>query len=167
MADEQTIWKGTSSAIRNLHIYLLAALVCLVWAALCGLLWSKLDPSKRGYAWLALSLTLAPILYALWKHILLRSRQYEITTERILIRSGLLSKRTEEIELYRVKDYVLTEPFWQRLFGVGTIEISTHDESTPKVLVEAIRNARSVVEEVRKNVEICRERKKVRLAELE
>ena len=57
---EQVIWEGSSSQVRNLHIYLLCALFC----------------------WL-----IVPIVYALIKWIQLRSRRYEITTQRVRIRN--------------------------------------------------------------------------------
>ena len=89
-AAEQTIWEGSSSQIRNLHIYILCGLFC----------------------WLVV-----PLIYAIVKWIQLRSRHYELTTQRVRLRQGVFSKRTDELELYRVKDSTVMEPFWQRLFG--------------------------------------------------
>ena len=37
----------------------------------------------------------------------------------------------------------------------------------PTIMIEAVRGASRLHEEIRKNVEICRQNKKVRLAELE
>jgi uncharacterized membrane protein YdbT with pleckstrin-like domain len=138
--EEQPIWKGTSSHAIYLGTYTLCILFC----------------------WL-----IVPIFYGLWKWLMLRTREYEVTTERIRIRSGLFSKRTEELELYRVKDYALLEPFWLRLFKAGDIQLITHDTSNPLLVLEGVPNAVSLLNDIRKSVEICRERKRVRLAELE
>lgn len=137
---EQVIWEGSSSQVRNLHIYLLCALFC----------------------WL-----IVPIVYALVKWIQLRCRRYEITTQRVRIRQGVFSKRTDELELYRVKDSIVLEPFWQRLFGLGNIVISTNDETTPTITLEALPNAGETREKLRSATEECRDRKRVRVAELE
>jgi membrane protein YdbS with pleckstrin-like domain len=137
---EQIIWEGSSSQVRNLHIYLLCALFC----------------------WLVV-----PIIYAIVKWIQLRCRRYEITTQRVRIRQGVFSKRTDELELYRVKDSIVLEPFWQRLFGVGNIVISTNDTTTPTITLEALPNARETREKLRSATEECRDRKRVRVAELE
>jgi uncharacterized membrane protein YdbT with pleckstrin-like domain len=139
-AAEAVIWSGSSSHVRNLHIYLLCALFC----------------------WL-----IVPIFYALVKWIQLRSRQYEITTQRVRVRQGVFSKRTDELELYRVKDSTVLEPFWQRLFGVGNIVITTNDASTPSLTLEALPNATDIREKLRSAIEECRDRKRVRIAELE
>jgi uncharacterized membrane protein YdbT with pleckstrin-like domain len=137
---EQLIWEGSSSQVRNLHIYLLCALFC----------------------WLVI-----PIFYALAKWIQLRARHYELTTQRVRIRQGVFSKRTDELELYRVKDSTVFEPFWQRLFGVGNIIITTNDATTPTLTLEALPNAADTREKLRAAIEECRDRKRVRIAELE
>jgi uncharacterized membrane protein YdbT with pleckstrin-like domain len=137
---EQIIWEGSSSQVRNLHIYLLCALFC----------------------WLVV-----PIIYAIVKWIQLRCRRYEITTQRVRIRQGVFSKRTDELELYRVKDSTVLEPFWQRMFGIGNIVITTNDTTTPTLTLEALPNAPETREKLRAAIEECRDRKRVRIAELE
>lgn len=154
---EQTIWAGTSSQVLNLHIYLLCALVAGGIVALSIFLQQPLI-----YAALAL-----PVLYALWRWFVLRSRRYELTTQRIRIRQGLFSKRTDELELYRVKDVTVVEPFWQRLFSLGNIIIATHDTSTPTIALEALPGASQTREALRNAIEDCRDRKRVRIAEME
>jgi len=86
---------------------------------------------------------------------------------RLLITEGVFSRNTEEVELYRVRDYKLTQPFWLRLFGLGNIVVSTTDNSNPTVVLQAIRDAAGHREEIRKYVEICRDKKRVRITEFE
>ena len=139
-ATEELIWSGSSSQVRNLHIYLLCALTCVL---------------------------IIPIFWAIWKWIELRSRHYEITTQRVKLRQGIFSKRTDELELYRVKDSTIIEPFWQRLFGLGNILITTNDATTPSLTLEALPDAAATREKLRGAIEECRDRKRVRIAELE
>jgi uncharacterized membrane protein YdbT with pleckstrin-like domain len=154
---EQVIWSGSSSQVRNLHIYLLCALLAGGVVALAIVLQQPLI-----YIGLAL-----PLLYAVWRWFLLRSRHYELTTQRVRLRQGLFSKRTDEMELYRVKDVTVFEPFWQRLFGLGNIIITAHDASTPTLVLEALPGAAQTREALRNAIEDCRDRKRVRIAELE
>ena len=42
--------------------------------------------------------------------------------------------------MYRILDVRLKKTFWQRIFKVGTIEVSTADKTTPVVLLENIKN---------------------------
>ena len=44
-----------------------------------------------------------------------------VTNRRILIKSGILSRRTIELLLSRVESIVINEPFFGRMFGYGTV----------------------------------------------
>ena len=46
---------------------------------------------------------------------------YKLTKDKLLIESGFLSKKEEEIRLYRIMDLTLNRPIGQRISGVGTI----------------------------------------------
>src|SRR4051794_8461776 len=116
---EQVIWSGSSSQVRNLHVYLL----CLVLAGGIVALSVVLQKSLIAIG------VAVPFIFALARWIALRSRHYELTTQRVRLRQGILSKRTDELELYRVKDVTVFEPFWQRLFSLGTIIVTTNDAS--------------------------------------
>ena len=140
MDDEQTIWEGSSSQWLNFPVYLL-----------CGLL----------------SVLVVPLIYGIARWIQNRCRRYTITNQRIKIATGVFSLKTDEVELYRVTDYRLVEPFWQRMFGLGNIVVSTSDDANPIVNIEGIRHAAALRDELRKHVEACRDRKRVRVSELE
>ena len=131
---EETVWKGSPSQVINFGTYVLCALFC----------------------WL-----IVPIFIALAKWIETRNRVYELTTERILITTGVFTKRTDQLELYRVKDMTLEEPFWQRMFGVGEICLITSDPVNPQLVLEAVPKVKELKEQLRKNVEACRDRKRV------
>lgn len=66
---------------------------------------------------------------------------YKLTEEKLLIESGFLSKKEEEIRLYRVLDLTLVRPFWQRIFGLGTVHCCTGDKSTPEVDIAKIKDS--------------------------
>lgn len=134
MQTEELVWSGSPSQVLNLPVYLVCALFC----------------------WLII-----PIFVALWKWLVLRNVRYELTTERLKLRQGVLNKELEEIELYRVRDYRLERPFWLRLFSLGNITLRTTDESNPFIELKAVRDAESVYELARKHVEDCRVKKRV------
>ena len=53
--------------------------------------------------------------------------KYTLTEEKILIDTGFLMRRQEEVRLYRITDFSVTQSIFQRMFGVGTIRISSSD----------------------------------------
>ncbi len=160
MSDEQTLFKGSPSPVIKLGSFLICGLVLAA-----SLVFSFLVPAPFTYMLWALA-GLA-ILAFIFNWMLVKARVYEVTSERIRITNGLFTRRTDELELYRVKDATLIEPFVLRMLSLGDIEITTHDVSTPIVRLDAIRNARTLREELRKSIEACRDRKRVRMTELE
>ena len=58
--------------------------------------------------------------------------RYYLTEDKLIIETGFLSRREEEIRLYRILDITLQRPFAQRLFGLGTVHLCTADHSTPE-----------------------------------
>jgi len=92
----------------------------------------------------------------------IHNNKYKVTTERIFYTTGIFSKKTETLELYRVKDLEMYEPFWQRLFKLGNIELSSSDQTNPKFLLKAVPKPQELLNGVRKNVELRRDVKRVR-----
>jgi uncharacterized membrane protein YdbT with pleckstrin-like domain len=71
----------------------------------------------------------------------LRSRgtHYKITSQRVVIERGIFSKRLEQIDLYRVVDYVVDRPFSQRLMGTGNIILEAMDKTTPEIRIDGVK----------------------------
>jgi len=163
MDEEQTVWEGHASHVINLPVYVLCALVA---GALLG--GGILLRGQNPYILYGLAAAaLVPLFIALAKWLQNKYRRYQITTERVRISQGVFSRKTDEVELYRVKDYVLVEPFSLRLFGLGNIALTTTDDSNPNVVIQAVPRASALRDQMRKYVEICRERKRVHITELE
>ena len=158
MSDEKTIFQGSPSQVLNLNVFLVCALAAVFLVVLSIFVWPH---------FLFLMLLPVPLGIAVWKWLEIKSRAYELTTERIKASQGIFTRRTDELELYRVKDVTLVEPFFLRLCGLGNIVITTNDASTPSLTIPAVRRVRELREELRKNVELCRDKKRVRVAELE
>ena len=140
MEEERPVWRGSSSHVVNFGTHLLC------WA---------------------LFFLVVPVFISLYKWIENRSRIYEVTTQRIRISSGILTKHHDELELYRVNDLTLVEPFLYRVFGAGNIILQTGDQTSASLTLEAITGANALREEIRKYVEECRARRRVRVTELE
>jgi uncharacterized membrane protein YdbT with pleckstrin-like domain len=137
---EETIWRGTSSQMKNLGLFILSGLFC----------------------WL-----IVPIFIALTRYLQTKNNVFELTSERLKITEGVFSKVTETLELYRVKDIEVRQPFFYRMLGVENIQINTSDLSSPVILLEAIPQSVGLADKLRNQVEIIRVQKKVREIDLE
>lgn len=140
MAEEKDVWFGTPSQIVNIWHF-------IFW----GL-----------FFWLVI-----PLFIILWKWLVVKNTKYELTTQRLRTRHGVLNKKTDELELYRVRDFKLDQPFFLRLFSLGNIVLQTSDKSHPFVTIKAIRNGEELREKIRTYVEECRVAKNVREVDFE
>lgn len=109
------------------------------------------------FCWLLL-----PLLMLAWRYMATAAHVYSMTSERIQESTGVLSRHTEVLELYRVKDLVVEQPLLQRLAGRGRVTLVTSDRSTPTVVLNCITDPRGVADMIRANVERCRVSKGVR-----
>ena len=86
---------------------------------------------------------------------------YKLTDEKLMIETGFLNKKEEEIRLYRIMDLTLNRPLGQRIFGLGTIHCCTADKSTPEFDILKIKNSENIKNMLSDMVEIQREEKRV------
>jgi len=135
MTEEKPIWSGGPSQVLNIPVFVV-----------CGLL-----------IWLVV-----PLFVILWRWLELKTLRYELTSERLRIRHGVMNKKLDELELYRVRDYKLEQPVWLRLFSLGNIILKTADVSNPDLTLRAIPNSEQVLDHIRTHVEACRVKKGVR-----
>lgn len=149
---EGTIWKGSPSQLLNLGTYLIG--IVLISAAVAAAIFWQMS-------WLAL-FGLLPLAWMSWKYLTLRCQVFELTSERLRLYEGVLNQEIGEVELYRVKDSNILRPFWLRVFGLSTIKLDTSDRTMPEVELKAIRDGMNVRELLRKQVELLRDRKRVR-----
>ena len=84
--------------------------------------------------------------------------KYELDSQRLKIKKGILSRNIEETELYRVKDYSILKPFFLRLFGLGHLVLTTSDKNNKYVRLVAIKDTEKVKDIIRNHVEKARKR---------
>jgi uncharacterized membrane protein YdbT with pleckstrin-like domain len=164
MNEEAVVFRGSPSVLTRFGGLFLAFLVFA--GALTGyfLVRTSVVPAVQ---YLLLALAAAALIHMIVIILLVKATQYEVTSERIRIRRGIITKRTDELELYRANDTSLIEPLSLRMFGLGTIEVRTMDTTNPVLFLEAVHGARKLREDLRKHIEECRDRKGVRLAEFD
>ncbi len=68
--------------------------------------------------------------------------RYFLTPTKFISRVGFLNITEEEIDLYKVTDKKIALPFWQRMFGCGTVTIFSRDTDEPEKPVWSIKNPR-------------------------
>tara|TARA_B100000989_G_scaffold233750_1_gene180560 strand:- start:115 stop:522 length:408 start_codon:yes stop_codon:yes gene_type:complete len=92
---------------------------------------------------------------------------YEVTDQRIKLKTGILSQEIDECELYRVRDYKIVKPFFQRIFGLGKIELVTSDRSNSNINLNGIKDPENLYNLIRDNVEKTRRKTGTRELDVE
>ena len=87
--------------------------------------------------------------------------KYAATDEKLLIRTGVLNVKEEEVRLYRILDLTLKRTLFQRLWGLGTIHVCSADKSTPEFEILNIKNPEIVKNMLSDMVEEERRKKRV------
>lgn len=151
-SEESQIWTGSPSQWLNAGWYI----TCLLGVGV-----SFTVGALTGQPLLA-ALAIIPVIAALVKFLTVRSTRIDVTTERITTTVGIFSRRKWDMELYRVKDTMLHEPFLLRLVRRANIQIISSDRSSPSITLPALPNAEWLRQQIRSNVERLRLKRGVR-----
>lgn len=117
-------------------------------------------------SWVLALLTLG--VYALVAWVGTKSVHYKITSQRVVIEHGLFSKRMEQIDLYRVVDYVVERPFGQRIVGTGNLQLEAMDKTTPELRISALpTDVVALYEKLRRATEQEKRKRGVRVMDVE
>lgn len=87
--------------------------------------------------------------------------KYVLTKEKLLVQTGILNTKEEEVRLYRIMDVTLRRSLAQRMFGLGTIHCCSADKSTPEFDIKWIPDSAAVKEKLSDLVEAERMAKRV------
>ena len=91
--------------------------------------------------------------------------RYQLSEDRIFCEKGLLNLHEEEVLLYRVRDLELRMSLGQRIFGVGSVIVHSSDKTMPTLELKNIKIPREVKELVFRQVEDCKEQRRMRTME--
>ncbi len=150
-AVETVLWKGHTSQWVHFWYYLFCVLLAI------GILVAAVV--SAGLAAIGL---IVPLILWVVRWWITKCTEYELTTQRFKIRSGVLNRRLDEMELFRVRDYVMEQPLFLRFFSLGNLTMLTSDVSCPTVVMKAIPEVEDVREKLRTAVQAERDRRRVR-----
>jgi uncharacterized membrane protein YdbT with pleckstrin-like domain len=117
---EQTLYEGPVSHKTRFWAYVLCGLIPVIgWI----------------YAWV------------IWMQV--RSTRYKVTTQRVEVTRGILSKDLDSILLWRVRDVRYHQSFGGRLLGLEDLTLSFLDDAEGGVLtIRGLPNARALYEKL-------------------
>lgn len=121
---EKVLWEGSPSMFRAAPIgFVMALLLCFLFVGI-------------------------PVL-AIW-YIRCRSERLIVTTKRTTLQRGLIGKATNEVRHKDVRNIQVSQGFFQRMMGVGSIAISSAGQSDVEIAMKGITNPQHVASLIRK-----------------
>jgi uncharacterized membrane protein YdbT with pleckstrin-like domain len=147
-------WYGTYSLVGLLAVLGVAGAVLAAAGVVAGP--GALALGVAGGAFFVAALALLVVV-----ELRRRATQYRVSTRTIDVEEGVLARRINTLQLWRVRDVVFEQSLTQRMLGVASIRLVVHDDTSPKLLLAGLTNGRAVFEEVKLAIDLARQSRNV------
>lgn len=96
-------------------------------------------------------------LMLLYSFVYIRSTEYRITDQQIIIEQGVFRRSTDYMELYRVIDFNEHRNIMQQICALKTITIYAGDKNMPVLNIIGVKNHFDIISELRSRIIYSRE----------
>jgi membrane protein YdbS with pleckstrin-like domain len=104
-----------------------------------------------GYRLIAgLGLGLVVVLVLVMKMVRLKMTRYEVTPERVEWSRGILDRRVDNLDMFRVIDLKMRRSVIDCIFGIGTVGLITTDKTDPEFEFEKIHRPRELYDIIKR-----------------
>jgi len=145
------------TVVEGLFFIFLAALIIKLplETFLAGLLKRQLTQSQillfsqcRFWSGIGLIAVVAAIL--LIRIARLKMTYYEVTSDRIEWSRGILDRKVDNLDMFRVIDLKMRRSIFDCIFGIGTVGLITTDKTDPEFSFEKVTNPRKLYDVIKK-----------------
>jgi uncharacterized membrane protein YdbT with pleckstrin-like domain len=95
-------------------------------------------------------LGLLVVLILLLKVLKLKMIYYEVVADRIEFSRGILDRRVDNIDMFRVIDLKMRRSLIDCILGIGTVALITTDKTDPEFVFEKVRDSRTLYDTIKK-----------------
>jgi len=78
--------------------------------------------------------------------------EYRLYQDSLEIETGIVARKIDNLQLFRVRDLRLTQSVLGRLFGFGDIGVTSTDQSTPHLTIRGVEAPRALYDTLREGV---------------
>lgn len=151
-AIDEVYFEGIAKHSANIGTYLMWVGVCVLGGAIAyGLL--QLDALRDKPMWL-LALVGTPML--LWAYLQHISTRYKISRRRVEFQKGVVTRRLDSLELWRVLDVRYEQSILDRIFDNARITLIGTDQTHPSLTLYGLPGHRALFEKLREAVQFAR-----------
>lgn len=102
---------------------------------------------------MATTISALALLVLLYRYIYLRRIRYDITAEQLVCERGILLRKVDYMELYRIVDFQEKQSILQQICGLKTVSILSMDRNTPRLDLLGMKRSDRIVTLIRERVE--------------
>jgi membrane protein YdbS with pleckstrin-like domain len=146
---EKQIWEGRPAWRSYWGLWLLwaaASLVCVI----ASYRWSGGDSAL--FRVVLLIAAAAAVALFIREALMVWSLRYRLTTQRLFVHKGVLTRVTDQVELVRVDDVRVRQGVVDRIVNTGDVEVVGSDTTDPEIVLESIGAPAEVAEALRLHI---------------
>lgn len=175
---EEEVWRGHPALRSTIYFWaislVLAYFVSLMWDRLLRAIydWNLFGPFSSSIYGPDGAPALAGVIPwvvccmpVFWYSLGLATTTYRLTTQRLYVSSGILMRTYDQLELFRVRDFMVDAPIHLIILGTGHVRVISRDESLPLLTMIAQPNFKWLVDQIRDLVQ--RRKDEVGMREIE
>ena len=129
----------------------------MIFTCMAGLVYGVMNAVPLGGVAIAVSLFL--LLVLLYRYVYLRRMHYHISAEQLVSKHGIICRKIDYMELYRIVDFQEHQSLLQQLCGLKTVRLLSTDRNTPRLDLIGIRRRNDIVAVIRERVEFNKRKK--------
>jgi len=123
-------------------------------------------PSWKAWFWqyvlaCALAVAVVGLGWLLYLNLRRKSRRYRITDRTIDYEVGVLSRRVETMQLWRVRDLDFRQSILERMLGIATIHVFAHDQTDPEIVLRGLPASREIFDRLKDACDVARQQRVV------
>lgn len=163
-APVEIIFQGSPSWKAWFGSHVLVAVLCLLPLGIC---WAGFL-SHLAWATALIAAGACVAVALIWALVLVLQRKstlYRLSTRTLDIEYGILSKRIETLQLWRVRDLDLRQSVMERLLSVVCIRVFTKDMTDPQIVLRGLPASREIFDKLKDAAELARQQRVVGMVE--
>jgi len=158
--ERKMLYEGHPSWKAYFGYYLVATFAAVIVIAI--LRWKDGTGAAMGVKLLDTVIPIAAaVVFAVGLQLFRSSIKFRVSNTVIEYERGLLSKRIDVIQLWRVKDVSYRQTLVDRILGIAHIQVIASDVTTPNLEIVGLPASRQLFENLRDSIEIQRQAKNV------
>lgn len=156
----EMLYEGNPSWKAYVGYYLAAGFAAILLMVILGWIAGTGAPLKTKAIDVLIPIAIA-VVFIVGVHLWRRSITFRVSNTVIEYEKGLLSKRIDVVQLWRVKDVTYKQSLVDRILSIAHIQVVTSDATNPNFDIVGMPASRKLFEQLRDSIEIQRQAKNV------